>query len=67
MEIKKNTLFLVDMMKIIKLSINILAFEIQNQNIYRGEISTNLIFNMKMIFLVMNLQFMKIMIFKMKI
>ena len=65
-EIKKNILFSVDMMKIMKLSINILSFEILNQTIYRGEISTNLNLK-KIIFLVMILQFMKIMIFKMKI
>ena len=54
------------MMKIMLLSINILISKLQNQKIYRGEISTNLNLK-KIIFLVMNLQFMRIMIFDMKI
>ena len=42
MEIKKNILFLVDMMKDKAIINQYLNFETQNQKIYKGEISTNL-------------------------
>ena len=44
MEIKKNILFSVDMIKIMQLSINILASRLKIKKLYRGEISTNLNF-----------------------
>ena len=53
------------MMKIMLLINQYLKFETQNQKIHKGEISTNLNLNENNLFR-MNLQFMKIMIFKMK-